>query len=72
MNTLEECNLLDNTLIIYASDHGEQIGERDNKGKRRRRGVGKQKGIGGIQKLLPKSQKTFVFLPKNWCFVIST
>ena len=29
MNTLEECNLLDNTLIIYASDHGEQIGERD-------------------------------------------
>ena len=29
MDTLEEYNLLDNTLIIYASDHGEQIGERD-------------------------------------------
>ena len=29
VKTLKECNLLDNTLIIYASDHGEQIGERD-------------------------------------------
>ena len=28
MDTLEEYNLLDNTLIIYASDHGEQIGEK--------------------------------------------
>ena len=26
---MKENNLYDNTLIIYASDHGEQIGERD-------------------------------------------
>ncbi len=29
INALEKNNLIDNTLIIYASDHGEQIGERD-------------------------------------------
>ena len=29
INSLKENNLYDNTLIIYASDHGEQIGERD-------------------------------------------
>ena len=29
INSLKENNLFDNTLIIYASDHGEQIGERD-------------------------------------------
>ena len=26
INALEKNNLIDNTLIIYASDHGEQIG----------------------------------------------
>jgi choline-sulfatase len=25
---LEKADLLDNTLIVYASDHGEQLGER--------------------------------------------
>lgn len=29
INSLKENNLFENTLIIYASDHGEQIGERD-------------------------------------------